>query len=346
MVQLRAHRFAYWRWRLRRWPGPAVENPIPGYTLLLPVPGDIPVFLELALKVCAEQLATNRIRTLVIPDRPSPAIEELVDKARASWVGDLDLVLLPRPERWFLPYMKSGSRNHGMQVVQGVARSTTTHVVLHDADLFMLEPALLESQFEACRARGLDCLGVSAVWDPWFGEKGLRLAATWELMASVGWLRRFPPYQQIGHDGELFGEQHTFDTTLYPQAVSPREKVDWADRAGDFVHFNYVISTYRHFQRHGPGFADDRFRLLLIALFVHLFSASPPPPGLPTLGELADGLGSDAAPVRYRAGTEIGASWRDFRGRLDRMLSADYIDRGPANRAVELLAAFDRYYSS
>lgn len=329
---------------MARWPG-APSRWTPGYTLLLPVPGDIPVFVELALRVCGEQAAEHRVRTLVVSDRPSPAIEAIVDRARAGWSGTLDLAYLPRPERWMLPYMKSGSRNHGMQLVAGVSASTTTHVVLHDADLFLLDPHLLESQYRTCRDRQLHCLGVCPVWDAWFADRGLRLAATWEMVASVPWLRSYPPYRQIGHDSELAGERHTFDTTLYAQALTPASKVDWVDRGQDLVHFNYVITTYRNFQRHGSGFADDHFRLLLIALFIHLFSSQPPPEDLPPLADLATGVGRAGAAVRYPRDPDHASAWADFRGRLDRMLAAPYLDRAAVARATEALAVFDDYYA-
>ena len=336
-------RASYWRFRLARWNQPPARLD-PGYTLLLPVPGDIPVFLELALKVCARQSARHRCRTLVIPDRPSAAITELVEKARPAWDGDLDIALLPLPERWFLPYLRSGSRNHGLQVVEGISASSTTHVIFHDADLFLLDGELLDQQYEACRDRQLDCIGVSPVWDAWYESKGLRLAATWEMVASVPWLRSFPPYRQIGHDGELLGEMHTIDTTLYAQALTPAARVDWVDRSPDFVHFNYVITAYRHFQRHGGGFVDDHFRLLLIALFVHLFSDGAPPPGLPTLAELASRIDDPAAPVRYVRDESHASGWREFRAQLNRMLGAEYVPAQAAGEAVGALGVFDAFY--
>lgn len=342
----RLSRASYWQLRLARWPRrPPAGSLRPGYTLLLPVPGDIPVFLELALQVCAWQQAAHRVTTLVIPDRPSPAIERIVEKARPDWPGPLDIALIPRPERWVLPYMNSGSRNHGLQVVAGVSSSRSSHVVLHDADLFILDPSLHDSQYVDCRARHLACLGVGPVWDGWFREKGLRLTATWEMVAAVDWLRRFPPHRHIGHDDDLLGEPHTFDTTLFAQACTPPGEVDWVDRGADFVHFNYVISTYRHFQRQGTGFVDANFRLLLIAFFVHLFSHGPPPSGLPSLAELAQRLGDPAAPVQYASGAEAAERWHDFRHRLDQMLSAPYVPSAAGARAVQDLAAFDRFYA-
>jgi hypothetical protein len=280
----------------------------------------------------------------VIPDRPSGRLAELVEKARPGWTGPLDLMLLPRPERWFLPFMKSGSRNHGLQVVSGVSSADSTHVILHDADLFLMADSLLDDQYRHCRDRELACLGVSPVWDPWFETKGLRLAATWEMVASIPWLRSFPPYRHIGHDAVMFGERHTFDTTLFAQAATDPSRVDYTDRGADFVHFNYVVTTYRHFQRHGPGFEDRNFRLLLIALFAHLFSQGAPPRGLPSLDELSTDAGRPGATVRYPRDGEAPARRRDFRGRLNRLLDADLVAPKAARDAARALARFDQLY--
>ncbi len=333
---------AYWKRRLGKWATPA-EVAESGYTLLLPVPGDIPVFLEMALRVCAAQDSKNRARTIVLPDRPTGAVRRIVADAFASWPGPLGIELLPPPERWVLPHLRNGSRNHGLQLIAGVRASQTPHIVLHDADLFLLHDHFLESQYVECRGRNLDCLGVSPVWDPWFAEHGLRLAATWEMTASAAWLRKFAPWQHMGHDAELFGETHTFDTTLWAQTQTLGERVDVHERS-DFVHFNYVITTYRHFQRHGPGYEDQSFRLLLIALLVELFGSSESATLVPPLASLARGLGNPDSLVLYPEPTaESSGRYADFRCRLTRALGAPYLHLDAAG-ADKGLDRFDEYY--
>ncbi len=330
----------YWRLRLRRWPRhtPARE----GYTLLLPVPGDLPVFAQLALTACARQRSAHRRSTIVLPDRPSPTINAAVEARQPSWPDELRVQTFPAPERWVLPYLKSGSRNHGLQLIIGAGASDTTHVLLHDADLFPQHPGLLDAQYRACLDRNLACLGVSPVWDPWYASHGLRLAATWELCARVDWMRSFAPHLHIGHDGELFGESHTFDATLYPQALTDRALVDFAPVEHDFVHFNYVITAYRHYQRHGPGYVDDRFRLLLISLLSELFHA--PTPGLPALSVLAESLGDRGGVIAYPSHAEAPASYALFREQLDRLLRTPWLVAEDVRRLDGPLAAFDQHY--
>ena len=333
----------YWQRRLARW-RPRAEDREPGYTLLLPVPGDIPVFLELALRVCALQRSRHRVRTVVIPDRPSRPVRSLVMAAQRDWEGPLDLVFLPHPERWALPFLRSGSRNHGLQLITGINATASSHVVLHDADLFLLDDVFLDSQYVMCRDRNLACLGVSPVWDPWYAGHGRHLAATWEMTAEVAWLLQYTPYQQIGHDDELFGETHTFDTTLYPQATTEPDRIDVFDRGQEFVHFNYVISSYRDYQRTGRRYLDTNFRILLVSMFAELFSRHGWSPPIPTVAEMARGLSGPDGPVRYPSRAVGAEEYAEFRGRFSRALAGPYLSTEEADRAVQTLRPFDDFY--
>jgi len=335
----------YWTLRLSRW-RPIQATPTAGYTLLVPVPGDIPAFLELALRVLALQDATERVETIVIPDRVTPTIEAIVERAAARWEGPLRLCTLPSPERWFLPLMKSGSRNHGMQVVEGINQSRATHVCLHDADLFLLDRTLLDAQYRRCRDENLACVSVSPAWDQWYREHGLELGATWEMFASNEWLRSFPPHRHIGHDAELFGERHTFDTTFYAQCLTAPQRVRVVDREGDLVHFNYTISTFRAYQRTKEAYEDRYFRLLLIRLFIDLFGElSVANPGLPDLSVLRLGLDDGSASVTYPSEAVGGADYREFRATLERALQGDYLDPALRRAAAAALEPFDAHYA-
>ena len=333
----------YWRWRLARWPRRKTANPQPGYTVVITVPGDIPAFLEMALNACAGQESTNRIRTVVVPDQPSEEVRKLVESWRPRWVGPLDLVHIPFPERAFLPRLNNPYRFYAMQFVAGISEATSTHVLLHDADLLPRTRDLLESQYETAVERNLDCLGVSEAWDSWYKDKGLRVTATWEQLSSVDWLRSFPPYVQVGHDGLLDGEEHTFDVTLHPQALTQSGRVDYTARDDDFVHFNFVVSTYRLFQKHGHGFVDNNFRLLLIRVLAGLFE-SESAGVIPTIKELGISLGSTSSTVRYPEPEQGADDYRAFRRKLAPLLDFAWLPEGASPRAREALAPFDEYY--
>ena len=110
------------------------------------------------------------------------------------------------------------------------------------------------------------------------------------------------------------------------------------------VHFNYVITTYRLFQRHGPGMVDDCFRLLLIRVFIDLFASDLTAYTLPTMSELADGLTAQAALVKYPDVEQGSEDYATFRTQLEEALSGSWAaaERRATTRAE--LDVFDDFY--
>lgn len=333
----------YWNARFARWP--AARQALPGYSLLVPVPGDLPVFLELALATCGLQEAQHRRETVVLPDRPSRQIHAIVERHRGTWTGDLRVQPLPMPERIGLPLLRNPSHNHGIQIITGVGVARASHLVLHDADLFLLRPDALDRHYEHTARHGLAVCGVDPVWDTWFAERGLELAATWEMCTARDWMRAFPPSMHMGHAAEILGQQHVFDTTLHPQALTDPRRIAVRPDPEGIVHFNYVISTYRHFQRSAGPFVDERFRLLLVRLFVDLFAMTPFDYRLPALDELAGGLRDDRARVRYPSPTrDTAQEYRSWREKVDRILAGQWTSPARRESAASALTPFDRHY--
>jgi hypothetical protein len=55
------------------------DEVIPGYTIMLTVPGDLPVFTKIALEICSRQRSDHLVETLVIPDRLTAELPELLE---------------------------------------------------------------------------------------------------------------------------------------------------------------------------------------------------------------------------------------------------------------------------
>jgi hypothetical protein len=328
----------YWQTRFARWQHPA-KITREGYTVLVPVPGDLPVFLDLALAVIRAQTAPHRVATIVVPDVETPEVDAILARARPDWPGQLERARIPVPERWTLPRLGDPGRNHAIQLNSAISRATSTHVVLHDADLFLLVGDIHERQWTQAVERNLDALGIEVAWDGWYAEHGVPVAATWELTARTDWLRSFPPWRHIAHDDALDGEAHMFDTTYWAQTRTPAGRIDIRP-PGDVVHFNYVISTYRKYRQTTGGFRDGRFRLLLIRVFIDLFDTAGISYGLPPVEDLAAGLGNRDAAVWYAP--EDAANYAEFRPRLAQILAAF---PPPTHTSVdEALGAFDAFY--
>jgi len=316
----------------------------PGCTVLVPVPGDLPVFLRLAVDVLRRQEGIREMPIVVVPDTPTAASRAaFADAERDAPELSLRLAELDRAGTLVVRGLRNPHVNHWLQLVRGVEVSTTTHVLLHDADCFLLEPGFVRGLYEECRRRGLAALGVTEVWDAWYRANGFaHVVATWELLFDVAWARRFPPVAHRGQAAEVGGKRHVFDTTLLPQARTPANEIALATRPARFVHFNYVICTYRMFEKARGPFVDEYFRLLLIRLLLDAYE-EPASARLPTLAALTRALHDDGGPVVYRRPGDD-EHYPEFRGKLEALLGGDVVAPHVATFLRRGIAPFDVAY--
>ena len=332
-------------WKTRYTWSPLPDDPIPGYTLLLPVPGDLPVFLKMALDVCSRQDLEHLADALVVPDHTTPQFEDRV----ADWTGScairsLRLVKLQPQDRLFVEKLNHPHLNYWLQLTRGVMATRTTHAVLHDADLVMTNPSFLKTHYESCLGRQLACLGVSPVWDPWFRQRGINhVVATWEMIFELSWWRSFEPWQHMGHDDTLNGEQHEFDITLWPQCKTAPERIGLRSEEKGFIHFNYVISAYRWFQQSTSSVEDQYFRLLLIRLLIDAYDAAGWRYELPELGDMIRGLTDPTNRVTY-TDAATPQHYAPFRSKIRRLLESGLLDAHAVSVIKDGLAPFDRAF--
>ena len=343
-MKLRRIQHVYWSLLYGRWPERA--EPIPGYTLILTVPPDLPVFLRLAVDVCRRQDPTHRVETLVVPDAYAPAFAREFEAAAAAWpAGRMRLVQPRRKDRLVRLGMRKASLIHWLQLVVGAREIRSTHAVVHDVDLFLLEPDFLRSLFEACRDGGYACLGNEPAWQGAAWTKLPRFAhvvALWELMVDVRWLRSGPPAALRPQYARLAEGLFWFETTLLAQARTAPERIA-RHRSTQRVHFGWVIGGYRAYQRTRGRFDDDHFRLLLIRLLIDAFDPAGGPYAIPGLDELARGLTDAGARIAY--GDDARRNYPAFREPLERVLRSDLFPAEPSGSIRSGLAAFDAAFA-
>jgi hypothetical protein len=330
-----------WKLLYPRWT-PLAAPPSDGLTLLVLIPGDLPVFLDLALDVCARQQCPALRHTLIIPDVVTPELRRRVADRLTTWPhGSIALVDLRPIDRLLIKRLKNPHHNVWLQFFRGIEATTTTHAVWHDADLFLTDPTLLQRQYDAITRGGLDCLGVSPVWDAWYRERGFdKIAATWELTFSTTWARTFAPWQHHGHEATINGEKHVVDITLLPQVLTAPERLSVAPITSGFVHFNYVICTYRWFQNSTGPYEDDKFRLLLVRLLVDAFDQGNWPYEVPPAADLARGLSDPTSRVTY-VKPETLASWPEFRVKFQDLLQSTLLTDSQRSALARGLRPFD-----
>jgi hypothetical protein len=302
-------------------------NFIPGYSILIMVPGDLPVFLKIALEVCATQNPEYQVETFVVPDTIVPGtlenFENLIQNYRSSPVRLVQL----KPSELLLTRQAIGPHvNCWLQFIRGSEQVRTTHALWHDADLFITEADFLRKHYEMCVKQNLACLGVNKSWDRWYQANGYdHIVSTWELMFSIQWLRSFSPWYHRGHENNIAGKTHIFDITLWPQCHTPPEQIGRHEQELGFVHFNYVICTYRWFQQHKGPYEDEYFRLLLIRLLINAFDSANWPYELPSLADLYKGIEDSSMPVTYLQDFTR-RQYKGFRVKLQRLLDSGLLD--------------------
>ena len=326
-----------------RWAEPSGE-PAPGYTILMMVPADLPVFLRLALDVCAAQDPAHCVETLVVPDRPVPAFTELAEAwARDCPAGPVRVVNV-RPADVFLVRRVSASHVNWIQMVRGVEAARSTHALWHDCDLFITDRRFLRAHYETCAARGLACLGVAEAWDPWYAQHGLdHIVATWEMMFSVSWMRSFPPLEWWSRTERVAGVTHVLDNTFWPQCQTPADRIDRHRGPLGLVHLGAVMCEYRRFQISRGPFADPHFRLLAIRLLVDACDPTGWPCDVPPLDDLVRSLTDTSSRVAYWR-PDAGEHYRWSRRKLGLIMDSGLL-RGEQVRVLrEGVRPFDRAF--
>ncbi len=341
----RAARFAL---RLRTW-SRSKQPRVPGYTLLVPVPGDLPVFADLALRVCRTLDHERRVETLLIPDAPSPACEEILERERPTWPGgSLRLVRFGGLER-HVHKLRNPNFNHCLQIVNGTEQARGTHAVLHDADLFILSASAIERRFDEALRRDLSFFGAEQAYFSWFQEDaGRKIAGTWELIFDVEAMMRFPPSFVLGTTRRLRlrpgGQEYLFDNTHYVQFLTAPEKVDF-DEAGDehYVHFNGLITAYRFFQNGTRAGEDPWWKLLTIRLLHDVFRPGRSDCAIPPVEMLVRGLHDHSLRPFYGARHIRVALW--FRGKIERLLTGQVFSADEVATLRARLAPFDAHFA-
>jgi hypothetical protein len=317
---------------------------VDGYSILIPVPGDLPVFTHLALAGLARQNPEDRAEIIVIPDRITPELVSTFERSAARLPpGTVRLAPIGTKGRALQRMSGEPYLNHFLQVFHGINAARTKYALLHDVDLFINDVDFLARRYRECRDDDLAWLGVELAHDAdWYESHGLGpVLATWELMFELGWLRTFPPWQVHGHDNQVNGDAHVFDTMDYPQVRTPAERRRLDEAPEAFVHFRWVITVFRHFQRsNGQPYEDHRFRVLLIRLLMDAFGGSDGPHPPPPVAVLARGITDPAAPVTYRS-QGVEDNYSSFRRMLGHVTGGPLIDPDPAQGIERSLAPFD-----
>jgi len=303
MYFLRPLKNIAWKLLYQSW-GPDADTTIPGYTALLPVPADLPIFIQLALDNIESQDHSNLAEVIVIPDIPSNSFRRIYNKvANNRHMPPIRLVEMSVKDRLIGQISRHPGTYHFLQLVRGIESSRTSHILFHDADLFFLHHDYLRKHYELSKSKGVNVLGVRParrnMWRDRENWETATIAATWEMMARRDWLKRYKTHQHRGQKAVWNGRMRVFDTTILPQWLSCPDEIAISYAEHDLIHFTYTISSYRHYCRLPRPFNDKYFRILLLRLLVDALDNSGWTYHLPPLENIIEGIAGNDKFVSY-----------------------------------------------
>ena len=329
-----------------RWP--RADAARPGYSLLLALPPDLPLFLQLALRVCRDQDATHLNETLIVPDHHRPEFARSVHEEAEEWPGaNIHLVEPDLRARLVRRRIRQGSLIHWLQVHQGTAAACSSHVLLHDADFFSTERTMHRDLYRMASERDLACAGTSrprrGVGYPEHPDLD-HVVGGWQLIYSRQWARSRPPHFLMPCTHRVGGLAIKVDTTVHAQATTPPHRVGRYEPApGSVFHLYGVITTYRRYQRSSPTFEDDRFHVLFIRLLADGLRLRDPP-DLPALDQLVRGIDDGDQRVHYTHAART--AYPAFRAEIEPLLTRGFIPPPAARHIADVLERFDHAFAT
>ena len=324
-----------------KWPDFA-GNPSHGYTLLLPVPADLPIFTQLALENISRQDLTHLNEMLIIPDMASRDFLRILKGFDVSRLPPLKIVKMRAIARLIGFISKSANTYHSFQLISGVMASQSSHVLFHDADLFMAPGGFLRQRFEYCAAKHLSILAIHPRRNR-YTEDCRHLVATWEMIATQDWFRRFKPYQLRGQSAKINHKEISFDTTHLAQYLSRPDEIEYQSPAERFVHFGYIITTYRRFQKGPRPYNDLWFKLLFIRLLIDTAVQHEWHYRLPLYKDFIEGLTGSNKYVTY-ATPDNAKEYLTFRRELQQLLDLGCFDQRMMEGINEKILPFDEHF--
>lgn len=327
-----------------RWGRPPGE-PKQGFSILLPMPSDLPVFFRIAIRVLERQNLRDAGEVVIVPDIPRTSFRGIVEANGPSIGVPVVLAEMSGLRLGVVRLYDRPNHFHWAQIVCGFEHASSRTVLLHDADMFLLNPDFLADHYAEIVRRGLQVLGISPAWDPWFAENGYpHVTATWEMLATADWVRSFPPVLLHGHRNRLGAVTRTFDTTYYAQCLSDPRSIGHGDNVPGFVHFNWLISGYRWFVKGRRHDRDDRFIILLLRLLIDEFDPGRPYPYVPPWADIAAGPSVRNGPLVFPPAETHADAYRSTRRKISVLFASSLVDRTKGPSMDRKLEAFDRFY--
>jgi hypothetical protein len=248
-----------------------LEDPEPGYTILLGCVSELAEMVPGNLACLARQRLDNLHEIIIAFDRPRDRLPIDIEPIIRRRFPELPcrFIYYNRAQYAVSRAVNWGWLNAWMNWCLGMAASRTRCVMLHDFDALLLDAEFIEQRYERFCEADCEFLGVR-----YYEGNGVttddKLAVTFELMADAAFIRRrFRPVDLFNHVTMHRGRSVDFDTLLYAQSLDGRIALMDAAKQS-MAHPSQLIC---HFVAHTGGrghFPLEWNSLLLIPYYICL----------------------------------------------------------------------------
>lgn len=233
----------------------ALEEPVEGYSIVLGVPWALRHLLTVNLEFLSRADLSGVDRVFIVFDRTKrPGGDEFIGEIRAAFPGlPLDLRFQPRLAGGIVARIHRSKFYASLNWVTGLAACRTRYAILHDFDLYPLDPAYFERIHRALRDGNLRFSG--AEFTHFDGLKDAdRLVGTWALGIDVEWIRReYRPIECFHDVMEVNGRRVDLDAFSAIQSRTPERELAPGAGAEAFVHVRNLVSTFLLFSEGRPA---------------------------------------------------------------------------------------------
>lgn len=236
-----------------RWKG--LEAPREGYSIVLGVPWALRHLLAVNLRFVAAQEREGLDRVFVVFDRPAQEAGDAFIAATVEAFPELplDLRFQPRPAADLVHRVGRSKFYASLNWVTGLAHCETRHAVLHDFDLFPVQPDFFRRIHRSLRERGLRFSGAEHTRFDGLTERDA-LIGTWELGIDVAWLRAnhraIDCFHKWAHVG---GRLVDLDAFSWIQSRTAERALADGVSEDSFVHVKNLCSTYLRVSQGQPA---------------------------------------------------------------------------------------------
>lgn len=228
-----------------------LENPLPGFSIILGTPWALRHLLEVNLRFVEKTDLSRLHRLYVIFDRVrQTGADDFIETVKAAFPRlPLDFQFHP-PVAGKIVRLASQSKFYAsLNWITGLRACQAEYAILHDFDLYPVVPAFFADIVRTMEERNLRFSGSEYTHFDGLTDNDA-LIGTWELGVDVPWIRReFRPVQCFHKIARAEGRRIDLDAFSYIQMLTPERALAGTVDRNSYAHVTNLCSTYLRFSK-------------------------------------------------------------------------------------------------